>query len=442
MAAITWRNVNAQDQTAAARFSAQGSKSLNSGLGQIGAAAQGFENNRIAEESKLANENTQSLINTISQFGSAELAEAKASGAFSQEVLQDARLNPDQVNKIFGAMSGQEDVIYNQGKTDFNRTNELAGRADQVAGQEFDITQNAFKRSMAPEANKQAVTAQGIKGNAQTDAITGRNETLKTKEDGKVLNRLLNTIPKGASLDEGLGLLEDAARLNNFSDTALQDAKNKIRGNVNEQRLSNKDSATVAADQKVVSDTINAKFAAKDAELKTLGDIATSTYTPPTPNSPEFIAENNQLADGISEIRRMDGGDGDKWFGQDLESVKKEIMTYGRSIDASPEHMLLALKNVSDGEGDYSRQDFESELRTLTNSLGNRKAKAKQKSTLAAANKIQKANNAPEFVNIQALFNSRQAESQSANIGKSAYINQSLSAASNQLTEKLKRGSR
>jgi len=111
MATINWKNVNAQDNRGIAQLSAAGAKTLNKGLSGISDAATKFQLDRELATEQQNDEKTQALINTISQFGSADLAQAKSEGMLDPLNLRKNVGTAKNVAKIFGALNQQESTI-------------------------------------------------------------------------------------------------------------------------------------------------------------------------------------------------------------------------------------------------------------------------------------------------------------------------------------------
>lgn len=407
MAAITWRNINAPSQKDAARLAIAGNQMLTKGLKDIGQAANQFHKKNVAEQQQVETDNVNNLLNNISQMGSAELAEAKASGAFNQDTLLGSGMSQDNVNKVFGEFNNQENVIYTKGKEAFSRDLEVSGREHQITAQNL-------------LGGKQQV--QQLQ---QEDTITSIGESREDKANAAVLQDVLSNFAPDTSLDSKLTAIEKVGEGNDFSPAIINAAKEQARSRENELRLSIADQAQVAASSQAQAQTARAQYDVMESDFAELEQLRASTQKNPEQGSEEFAKQQAGLNSYIDSARQ-----GDRYFGKDLDEVKSEVANYGRTKNASPAQVQAALSSVIDGDGDYAYDAFTKQLDEIVSSPANSRVQARINAKLKGSG----------FDNIDSLINARQTELNKTKIGLSNYVLQQQNTSSQALKDKLKQG--
>lgn len=407
MAAITWRNINAPSQKDAARLAIAGNQMLTTGLKDIGQAANQFHKKNVAEQQQVETDSVNNLLNNISQMGSAELAEAKASGAFNQDTLLGSGMSQDNVNKVFGEFNNQENVIYTKGKEAFSRDLEVSGREHQITAQNL-------------LGGKQQV--QQLQ---QEDTITSIGESREDKANAAVLQDVLSNFAPDTSLDAKLTAIEKVGEGNDFSPAVINAAKEQARSRENESRLSTADQAQVAASRQAQAQTARAQYDVMESDFKELEQLRASTQKNPEQGSEEFAKQQSSLNSYIDKTRQ-----GDRYFGKDLDEVKSEVANYGRTKNASPAQVQAALSSVIDGDGDYAYDAFTKQLDEIVSSPASSRVQARINAKLKGSG----------FDNIDSLINARQTELNKTKIGLSNYVLQQQNTSSQALKDKLKQG--
>lgn len=408
MAAITWRNINAPSQKDAARLAIAGNQMLTTGLKDIGQAANQFHKKNVAEQQQVETDSVNNLLNNISQMGSAELAEAKASGAFNQDTLLGSGMSQDNVNKVFGEFNNQENVIYTKGKEAFSRDLEVSGREHQITAQNL-------------LGGKQQV--QQLQ---QEDTITSIGESREDKANAAVLQDVLSNFAPDTSLDSKLTAIEKVGEGNDFSPAIINAAKEQARSRENELRLSIADQAQVAASSQAQAQTARAQYDVMESDFAELEQLRASTQKNPEQGSEEFAKQQSSLNSYIDKARQ-----GDRYlWGKDLDEVKSEVANYGRTKNASPAQVQAALSSVIDGDGDYAYDAFTKQLDGIVSSPANSRVQARINAKLKGSG----------FDNIDSLINARQTELNKTKIGLSNYVLQQQNTSSQALKDKLKQG--
>lgn len=332
---ITWKNVNAADQSDAARLLAGASQSLTSGFGQISKAAGDYQKRIEADATKLKaeraetdNNNTQNLLNTISRMNSTQLAEAKGSGAFTQEVLARAGHSADNIAKIYAAIDNQDNVIFANDQEDVQRKLLLQQQSD---------AQNARQRKITEQAKADKNTA-----------------------DTQILSNILRDRQYEGDPARTIDQIRSIASQNKMDIDVMNAA-------IKQALASDDDEAFLSANQKRERDeTILKKDIGAEGVLQSYNNqIATlegKIGKNPVKGSDEHAKQVTTLNKTIDALRQ-----GDRWnpLAADVEEVKQEVMDIAGSLKASPAQAEAAFSMVIDGDGDYSSKEFKKQLKEL-----------------------------------------------------------------------------
>lgn len=216
---ITWRNINAPDQNDAARLAISGSQQLTSGLKSIGNEANRLRKEQQALALKENKAKTDNLLNTIQSFNAAQLAEAKASGAFDQQVLLDSGISQDNVNTIFKAFNDQEANIHRKEQDAFNRNLDVLRRDQRTKQVELDATAQDIQATnqqhvQANQADFITDKEKAIRSNLRSDIEQQFDTELSVKEDR--LNRL-TSLQKSLQKNPEQGSTEYAKQLSSLN---------------------------------------------------------------------------------------------------------------------------------------------------------------------------------------------------------------------------------
>lgn len=306
---ITWRNINAPNQSAAVQLARQGSQALTSGISGIGDVLQKHRDNEVAAANKLSDTRTQELINQIKSFDSTQLAEAKASGAFSTEALTASGINPKGVGSILDSLNTQDDRIFEEGQQQVQRTNVLRDQAQQ------------------DKTRTDVATLEGILADRSLDVGAKRDKMAALAETNKISSDLLAKYDDLAKRGESLDQLTDVQKLE------------------------------LSGRQQSLKDTTQAQVAQLESQLSSARAQVPSNPVKGTDEYAEAVGELNKYIDSARQ--------GDRWFGSDLDTVKSEVNAAMEAKGASPAQAQAALSTVIDADGDYSKSKFKEVLQKI-----------------------------------------------------------------------------
>jgi len=345
MAAITWRNINAPNQSAAAQLARQGSTALTSGIAGIGEALQRHQDREKAAAATASGNAAQDLINQIKGYDSTKLAEAKASGAFSPEALAQLGINPKDTGSVLDSLSTQDDRIFAEGQQQVERDNTLRTQAaDTKTRGDVNTLENILRdRELDTGAKRDKIAALAQTNNISSDLVTKYDDLAKRE----------------GSLDQ----LTDLQKMELQGKQQAQVATQEAQVNQLEQQLT-------AAQARVPKN--------------------------PVKGTEEYAQDLQKFNKGIEDLRK-----GDRWFplANDLEDVKQEAISTADKLGASPSQALAAFGQVVDGDGDYSSDAFEAALKEIVDDPAAEQNRIKAAQLQDALNRVKI--NAPKSQHIQ-----------------------------------------